>query len=607
MRKRIIISVLFITLLMSNIGVANAANFEESIENSDNIILPECNINSIKKIIYIRYKNGKEIERDKICLYRIGHMIKEINIRDENNVINKNNGYKGQLEMYKNINIEANKIGQCHMEIEYEDGVKQDIEIEVRKYEEKDVTLYDFNETGEKTSVIIEMNKEDILKDNKGNKLVKISNNEGIKVNTGNKKVVVQANTKKEQNSDIKVIFKSGIKIYHVKVVPVKEKDINLGNVITVINNNEKVKLKLIQGSSINIKDVNESNKYEYKGVSIGKSIVKVECTDKAGNKKDEYIRISVNKKKEKIENENKNQNNKEEKISIPENKRKEKIENQNNKEEKISIPENYIDAGIICGYIPPQLVKYGDIHPYAFSTPQYSGGNSGYKDKYTQSINVYPYWIHPSMTNQIKYSINLGSEAKKSINIDNIANTEYANGVGLSAHAYKVFYENWTYSFGEYKYGKTDCAGMIRLYAPGLWNIDMFACARAAHPEGGKAWGYIGNMPRVHGLALYSPGHVGVYVGSGMSIDLQWTNVNSVYAPVYYRDWGCWYKISGCQYPVEGFIRLNNNVFYYENEQYLVNTTKEINGVEYKFNSLGYADKEPDEEEYNKTTWVTY
>ena len=78
------------------------------------------------------------------------------------------------------------------------------------------------------------------------------------------------------------------------------------------------------------------------------------------------------------------------------------------------------------------------------------------------------------------------------------------ATGVGLSEHCLNAYYEGWSYIYGAMSYGAVDCSGLIMLYnGVGGIRTDMMA----ASPETGS----IGSLPRIHGLGLYQPGHVGV------------------------------------------------------------------------------------------------
>lgn len=192
--------------------------------------------------------------------------------------------------------------------------------------------------------------------------------------------------------------------------------------------------------------------------------------------------------------------------------------------------------------------------------------------------------------------------------NCYNSSGQELGNGIGITAHCYKAFAEKWQYVWGGKTPGSVDCGGLIYTYCPGVYGYDMCADTRNAYPTAGKQWGYISNgVPRIHGLALHAPGHVGVYVGNGMEIDASCPSVGLVYGSVYARNWDIWYKLRGLSYPVKGFVRINNHIFYYENEQYVINCTKTINGVTYTFDSNGYCNKTVPNSEYNKTTWTVY
>ena len=157
------------------------------------------------------------------------------------------------------------------------------------------------------------------------------------------------------------------------------------------------------------------------------------------------------------------------------------------------------------------------------------------------------------------------------------------ATGVGLSEHCLNAYYEGWSYIYGAMSYGAVDCSGLITLYnGVGGIRTDMMA----ASPETGS----IGSLPRIHGLGLYQPGHVGVYVGSGMAVDARDEYSGVCYDSVYSKSWTNWFKVAGVSYPDTGFVSFNGSMFYYEDGQYVVDTTRTVDGVTYSFGSSGAA-----------------
>ena len=183
-----------------------------------------------------------------------------------------------------------------------------------------------------------------------------------------------------------------------------------------------------------------------------------------------------------------------------------------------------------------------------------------------------------------------------------------YGNSIGLTAFAHKAYREGWTYVWGGKSYGAVDCSGLIAAYCPGAWSYDLLNDTKNSYPGNDMAYGSVSNgIPRIHGLGLHQPGHVGVYVGNGMEIDARCEGINMCYQAVAERNWDYWYRIQHIKYPDTGFIRIDGDVFYYEDEQYVVNCEKEINGKKYKFDQYGRCDIQPDDAEYEKTTWVVY
>lgn len=155
------------------------------------------------------------------------------------------------------------------------------------------------------------------------------------------------------------------------------------------------------------------------------------------------------------------------------------------------------------------------------------------------------------------------------------------ATGVGLSEHCMTAYYEGWAYVYGAMSYGMVDCSGLIMLYnGVGGIRTDMMY----ASPE----TGHISTLPNIHGLGLYQPGHVGVYVGSGMAVDARSAYYGVCYQSVYSKGWTNWFRVAGVSYPTTGWVTFNGNAFYYENGQYLVNTSRTIDGITYTFSSAG-------------------
>ena len=157
------------------------------------------------------------------------------------------------------------------------------------------------------------------------------------------------------------------------------------------------------------------------------------------------------------------------------------------------------------------------------------------------------------------------------------------ATGAGLAEWALNAYYSGWTYVWGGASPGAVDCSGLIYSYCGGN-RTSMLADAQA----NGRDWGYVSSgIPRVHGLGLSRPGHVGVYIGDGMEVDARGTGYNMCYEAVG-GSWSCWFKLTAVSYPTNGWEQFNGNSYYYENGEYIVNTSRTIDGVTYYFDSTG-------------------
>ena len=94
-------------------------------------------------------------------------------------------------------------------------------------------------------------------------------------------------------------------------------------------------------------------------------------------------------------------------------------------------------------------------------------------------------------------------------------ASADNKTGAGLAEYAMTAYNEGWIYVWGGASYGAVDCSGLIYSYVGGGARVteDMLYSS----PESG----YVSDgVPDIPGLGLWQPGHVGVYVGSGMAVD---------------------------------------------------------------------------------------
>ena len=72
-----------------------------------------------------------------------------------------------------------------------------------------------------------------------------------------------------------------------------------------------------------------------------------------------------------------------------------------------------------------------------------------------------------------------------------------------------------------------------------------MFSWAKSK----GAEWGTIDTLPEILGLALYTDGHVGYYVGSGQAVEWRGFDYGCVKTKVADRKWKYWYKLPFIDY----------------------------------------------------------
>jgi peptidoglycan hydrolase-like protein with peptidoglycan-binding domain len=163
--------------------------------------------------------------------------------------------------------------------------------------------------------------------------------------------------------------------------------------------------------------------------------------------------------------------------------------------------------------------------------------------------------------------------------------------GAGLAEYCLNAYDEGWSYVWGGTTPGAVDCSGLIWSYCGGN-RMSMLSDAQ----ENGRDWGYVSNgVPRVHGLGLSRPGHVGVYIEDGMEVDARGDDYGVCYQEIGgWNNWDCWFKLTAVTYPENGWEEFNGNYYYYEDGEYIVNTSREIDGTTYYFDSKGHSGTTP-------------
>ena len=133
--------------------------------------------------------------------------------------------------------------------------------------------------------------------------------------------------------------------------------------------------------------------------------------------------------------------------------------------------------------------------------------------------------------------------------------------GAGLAEYCLNAYDEGWSYVWGGTTPGAVDCSGLIWSYCGGN-RMSMLSDAQ----ENGRDWGYVSNgVPRVHGLGLSRPGHVGVYIEDGMEVDARGDEYGVCYQEIGgWNNWDCWFKLTAVTYPEHGGEEFNGNYYYY-------------------------------------------
>ncbi len=159
--------------------------------------------------------------------------------------------------------------------------------------------------------------------------------------------------------------------------------------------------------------------------------------------------------------------------------------------------------------------------------------------------------------------------------------------GIGLAEHALNAYYSGWSYVYGGCSAGAVDCSGLIYMYSGAGSRFDMMG---SSSETGSTSYG----IPNIHGLGLYRPGHVGVYVGGGMAVDARGEDYGVCYESAGSFNWTNWFKVAGVSYPTDGWEYFNGNYYYYEDGEYLTDTYIEIDGVSYYLDYSGASSSTP-------------
>ena len=147
--------------------------------------------------------------------------------------------------------------------------------------------------------------------------------------------------------------------------------------------------------------------------------------------------------------------------------------------------------------------------------------------------------------------------------------------GAGLAEWALNAYNSGWSYVYGGSTPGAVDCSGLIYSYAGGE------RCGNPQLETATETGSVSAGIPNVHGLGLWRPGHVGVYVGNGMEVDARGDEYGVCYEAIGgCNNWTYWFKLAAVSYVTNGWESFNGNYYYYENGEYIVNTSRTIDGT---------------------------
>lgn len=177
---------------------------------------------------------------------------------------------------------------------------------------------------------------------------------------------------------------------------------------------------------------------------------------------------------------------------------------------------------------------------------------------------------------------------------------------IGLAEHGLMAYRDGWKYvygGYGNYTSGgvrSSDCSGLIYSYL--CWTDNNSAVTpnwsypRTVTQQANRSSesGTLDTLPRTHGLLITTSGysHVGIYVGNNMVVDNSTWGVDMRLDSINKHGWKKWHKLDCVSYPTNGWYMFDGDYYYYENGEYVVNTTRTIDGVTYTFGSDGLSNK---------------
>ena len=172
-----------------------------------------------------------------------------------------------------------------------------------------------------------------------------------------------------------------------------------------------------------------------------------------------------------------------------------------------------------------------------------------------------------------------------------NLSASASGTGAGLAEYALNAYYSGWSYVWGGAEPGAVDCSGLIWSYCGGN-RISMLSDAI----ENGCDYGSVDSgIPRVHGLGLSRPGHVGVYIADNMEVDARGSDYGVCYDEIGgWNSWDYWFKLAAVSYPENGWENFNGDYYSYEGGEYFVNTSRTIDGTTYYFDGSGRSSTSP-------------
>ena len=157
--------------------------------------------------------------------------------------------------------------------------------------------------------------------------------------------------------------------------------------------------------------------------------------------------------------------------------------------------------------------------------------------------------------------------------------------GAGLAEWALNAYYSGWSYVYGGSTPGAVDCSGLIYSYCGGERVNMIETCTEQGSVSAG--------VPNIHGLGLWRPGHVGVYLTGGKVAEARGFDYGTVITDLDSRPWTDWFQEDGIQYEERKADKCMIENYVLRKGMNGPETKEAVKSLQILLNGRGYRDKD--------------